>query len=319
MIKLHTLVMNLKREFWENYRMILLLPIIVSAMMLTVGIGAILYSNFIEEIGGSDKAVISNHESTEDSSISANNDLEKETTESNQKAVEPQKDETNSKNQDNDFWYMGLYFALSWLAAIFYLLGSLHRDRRDSSILFWKSMPVSDWEFIVSKYLFASLAFSFFTMLIAWGNALLLYALVSTGLSEVWMNKNGGTDFNFMLMFVWPIIVIASTWLWSAIWFAWALFCSARAQRSPILLFVLAPVLLVIAERLVISNDLLSNFLLNHSPWQLLSKMSLEPNLGELLHELYVENVGSLLISWMIAAGLLFAAVWHRTHRFESE
>jgi ABC-2 type transport system permease protein len=36
----------------------------------------------------------------------------------------------------------------------FYLLGALHNDRRDRSILFWKSMPVSDISEVFSKLAF---------------------------------------------------------------------------------------------------------------------------------------------------------------------
>ena len=37
------------------------------------------------------------------------------------------------------------------LIAIFVLLGALHDDRRDRSVLFWKSMPVTDAQTVLSK------------------------------------------------------------------------------------------------------------------------------------------------------------------------
>ena len=42
-----------------------------------------------------------------------------------------------------------------FLVAVFVLLGGLHDDRRDRSVLFWKSMPVSDLETVTSKLVFA--------------------------------------------------------------------------------------------------------------------------------------------------------------------
>jgi ABC-2 type transport system permease protein len=36
-----------------------------------------------------------------------------------------------------------------------YLLGSLYDDRKDRSILFWRSMPVSEWEIVLSKFVVA--------------------------------------------------------------------------------------------------------------------------------------------------------------------
>ncbi|MEX2326876.1 MAG: hypothetical protein WD558_04030, partial [Pseudomonadales bacterium] len=44
-------------------------------------------------------------------------------------------------------------FLSLWLVIAFYLLGSLYDDRKDRSILFWKSMPVSDAMTVASKLL----------------------------------------------------------------------------------------------------------------------------------------------------------------------
>ena len=41
------------------------------------------------------------------------------------------------------------------LAALFVLLGSLYDDRRDRSVLFWKSMPVNDYLTVASKFTLA--------------------------------------------------------------------------------------------------------------------------------------------------------------------
>src|SRR6187402_3113724 len=41
--------------------------------------------------------------------------------------------------------------ATAWLVTAFYCLDALHSERRDRSILFWKSMPVSDLTTVASK------------------------------------------------------------------------------------------------------------------------------------------------------------------------
>ncbi len=314
MIRLHTLIMNLKREFWENSRMVLLLPLIVSGMMLLAAIGAVIYSNVNTEVAN--KSVVSVEKSVDVATVELDSKANKTPTHSDKKA---NKKPTNDKPGKSDFWYMGIYFSLAWLVATFYLLSSLHSDRRDNSVLFWKSMPVSEWESVVSKYLFASMAFTFFTMLIAWGNSLLLYGLVASGVSPTVIGGDDEAGVNFLQLFVLPLIVVGTTWLWSAMWFSWALFCSARAKRSPILLFILMPVLLRGAERIITRDSALFDFFMSHSPWHMLMLMSAEPSMAELLDQLYLENIGSLLMSLLIAAGLLYAAVWHRTYRFEKE
>ncbi|MFV0277978.1 MAG: hypothetical protein ACK5HY_12445 [Parahaliea sp.] len=50
-----------------------------------------------------------------------------------------------------------LMMLLLLLVSVNYLLGSLYDDRRDRSILFWKSMPVSEWEVVLCKLLVALL------------------------------------------------------------------------------------------------------------------------------------------------------------------
>ena len=44
-----------------------------------------------------------------------------------------------------------LILATTALTAAFYSLDALHSERRDRSILFWKSMPVSDWTAVLAK------------------------------------------------------------------------------------------------------------------------------------------------------------------------
>src|SRR5213075_3554807 len=41
--------------------------------------------------------------------------------------------------------------ATTLIVAIFYCLDALYGERRDRSVLFWKSMPVSDWTAVLSK------------------------------------------------------------------------------------------------------------------------------------------------------------------------
>lgn len=45
----------------------------------------------------------------------------------------------------------GALMATTLIVAIFYCLDALYGERRDRSLLFWKSMPVSDWTAVLSK------------------------------------------------------------------------------------------------------------------------------------------------------------------------
>src|SRR5262249_61714117 len=47
----------------------------------------------------------------------------------------------------------GLIMATAFIVGVFYCLDALHGERRDRSILFWKSLPVSDTTTVISKAL----------------------------------------------------------------------------------------------------------------------------------------------------------------------
>ena len=45
----------------------------------------------------------------------------------------------------------GLIMLTALIVGVFYTLDTLHGERRDRSILFWKSLPVSDLTTVLSK------------------------------------------------------------------------------------------------------------------------------------------------------------------------
>ena len=311
MMKLQTLTMNLKREFWENRRSLIILPLVLSALMLLAGIGTVVYSNVAADLGHVriDEAV---GDEKKDPAVT-----NQSTQEGDELKLETDNLSLDVNTNKGDFWFMGLYFAFSWLAAIFYLLTSLYSDRRDKSVLYWKSMPVSDWEAIASKYIFASTVFTVFAMLIAWTNSVLLFGLVSLGINPEWLNAEKEMTFSFAHHFVWPFMVIAISWIWCAPWFTWALFSSAYAKRSPFIIFFFAPLFLVIFEGLVGRTKHFRDFMDLHSPWNLLARISEEPSMGEFFQYLFVQNLGSWIFSLILSALLLYGAHWCRVHRFE--
>ncbi|MEX0916420.1 MAG: hypothetical protein WD397_00200 [Wenzhouxiangellaceae bacterium] len=139
-----------------------------------------------------------------------------------------------------------LFHQVMFLVVIFYLAGSLYDDRRDRSILFWKSLPVSDRMTVASKILTAMVAAPI--MYLA-GIALvqLVLVLIASGyglmadiniFTEVWAPAN--------LPRVWAVTLVGS--LVQALWllpiYAWLMFCSSWAPRLPILIAVLVPVVI---------------------------------------------------------------------------
>jgi ABC-2 type transport system permease protein len=142
-----------------------------------------------------------------------------------------------------------LYVATSWplmvfaVVVFFYLLGALYDERRDRSVLFWKSLPLSDRETVLSKVATAVGV----APLLALG-AGLLTMLGFLLLSGIFVALHGGNPFKVIWTTA-PLTVAANLIgtlpiyvLWSLPTVGWLLLCSAWAKSKPILWAILVPV-----------------------------------------------------------------------------
>lgn len=144
------------------------------------------------------------------------------------------------------FSISALFHQVMYLVLIFYLAGSLYDDRKDRSILFWKSLPVSDLMTVGSKVLaacvlapllyLAGIILTQVTLLLI-GSVLGMMADINV-FAELWGPAN--------LLKQWPLMLYGS--LVQALWllpiYAWLIFCSSWAPRLPILIAVLVPLLI---------------------------------------------------------------------------
>jgi len=142
---------------------------------------------------------------------------------------------------------LGSYWPLLVMALVvfFYCLGALYDDRRDRSILFWKSLPVSDLATVLSKLATAlvvapllAIAVSAVTMV---GYLLLMMAAVSwlggDAIALIWQPASITT-----------LLATHLAWLpaymfWSLPCVGWLMLCSAHARRVPFLWAVVPPLL----------------------------------------------------------------------------
>ena len=127
----------------------------------------------------------------------------------------------------------------AFIVGLFYCLDALHGERRDRSILFWKSLPVSDLTTVLSKAIvplavlplvtLAIVVFTQFIMLLISTVALMPSGLAGT----TWANFN---LFQQSLVLLYGLIAIA---LWHAPIYGWALLVSGWARRATFLWAVL--------------------------------------------------------------------------------
>ncbi|QWT22229.1 hypothetical protein KPL74_09490 [Bacillus sp. NP157] len=138
-----------------------------------------------------------------------------------------------------DMTLYGVTFLLLGIMAIvvfFYCLGALYDDRRDRSILFWKSLPLSDTSTVLSKAVsavFLAPAIAVVTGVIAGLLLMIVVAIFATfhGV-PAWRLLVEAHPFRvvFTLLLLLPLYAI-----WALPTLGWLLLCSAWARSKPIL------------------------------------------------------------------------------------
>lgn len=138
------------------------------------------------------------------------------------------------------------------IVALFYASAALHGERRDRSLLFWKSLPVSDRTAVLAKFAIPMVftPVTTFAIVVAAQLALLAWStlvVMMNGLSPalLW----GRADLTTMWV-VLPYGLIVNA-LWQAPLYAWLLLVSAWARRVPFLWAVAPFVLLAVLEATV--------------------------------------------------------------------
>ena len=140
------------------------------------------------------------------------------------------------------------FFVVMSIYSSWYLLDCLYADRKDRSVLFWKSLPISDTATVLAK-LFTGLiviplvyfiAADVTTLLIAFilsvrGRALFGSALWQPG---IWLQ----------LQAIW-LYLIATTAIWYLPFAGWLVAVSAWAKRAVMLWSILPPLALFLLER----------------------------------------------------------------------
>jgi ABC-2 type transport system permease protein len=143
----------------------------------------------------------------------------------------------------------------TFVVAVFYCLDALYGERRDRSILFWKSLPVSDLTTVLSKASIPLVALPLVTfavtvalqlMMMLWSNVVLL----PSGLAgTTW------TRFDLLheaLMLFYHLVAVHA--LWYAPIFGWLLLVSAWARRAPFLWAVLPLLTIGLLEKIMFSS-----------------------------------------------------------------
>ena len=225
-----------------------------------------------------------------------------------------------------------LYLA-ALVTLFFYLLSSLYDERKDRSILFWKSLPVSDTATVLSKLLVA-------LVVVPLG---VFVAAIVTDLLQRWvwdiryaMGLVGGPQFiwdagAWLKVEGFMLLIVALAVLWYAPIAAYLLVISAWSRRNAFLWAVLPPVILTVVERIAFGTryvtnlvlyrlggiwyDLWNNFRANSPPPGSSWKQNTFPSVFDLINfrDLFLDV--DLWIGLIFAAALVYTAIRLRRYR----
>jgi len=221
------------------------------------------------------------------------------------------------------------FTAVMSFVIFFYLLGSLYDDRKDRSILFWKSLPASDSLTMASKLLSAMFVIPAFFLVI-----MIITHILMAIIGSLMVLGVDGNPWTLFLSVVNPVKawgMIAASYAAHSIWalplYGWLMLVSAFAPRVPLLFATLPPLVFAVLQTWI---EFLRTFTLKNNVVGLISEwlfnspaiLTAEVHDGDAAialgipltdnfdHAVTISNMLDRLFSVQMLAGLVIATVF---------
>ena len=299
-MNLSLLTMSVKKELWEFNKLLFWVPIIIIAMMVAA---PLLQLMIIED-------------------YQWNGIIDGLTRLQNQEA-------TQELARVSFAAISGLFMPFMMVALliqVYYFLVCLFDERRDMSIYFWRSMPVSDATAISTKLLTGALVIPGIFMLAATVTLVLALVLAFIGcialsvgydisIWHVW----GSLELFTNVSLVWLSLIPFVLWLFPL--FAWLMLMSMFANKAPFLWALLPIIILVLVEAFVVHYfDLNSSFFIqiltdyfgiNEDTLQ--NNFDHEANMRLMPIKVLMSKISVVAIA--VGAGLMYLTYWLRVNR----
>jgi ABC-2 type transport system permease protein len=149
------------------------------------------------------------------------------------------------------------------IVSVFYCLEALYGERRDRSILFWKSLPISDLTTVISKLAIPILVLPLISFLITVATQMLMLLLIGAIFAGSTANTAGllRGGISLRLSTVWLYHLVTIHGLFYAPLYAWLLLVSAWAPRAPLLWAFLPPFVVYGVEKIAFNTSYFLDFL----------------------------------------------------------
>src|SRR6266567_5534741 len=150
-----------------------------------------------------------------------------------------------------------LIMGTALIVGVFYSLEALYGERRDRSILFWKSLPVSDLTTVLAKVSIPVVVLPLLSFAITVATQLIMLlvsaaVLLGSGLSvaTLWTQSS---FLHVSLMLLYHLLIVHG--FWYAPFYGWFLLVSAWARRAPFLWAVLPPFVIWGVEKIAFRSE----------------------------------------------------------------
>ncbi|NQD37118.1 hypothetical protein HPT27_08780 [Permianibacter sp. IMCC34836] len=296
----------IKRELWENKGSLVWTPIIVAAVLALLSCWAVVRGAY--EIGHSPEI-----------------HLEGEVFKLDLLAEKLNSFTDTERVQAVQAGLMGLRVPFDLLLLIilpFYCVAALYDDRKDRSIYFWRSLPVSDLHTVLAKLATAVVVYPA-VVLAAAAAFQLIWMLIATGLSwyvgvsawsTVWAPSHLplfwlSSYFHYLLMMLWVLP-----------FFALNLLLSATTKR-PLMLAIVLPLVLMLVEKLLTGTEYIADWIgerlvgmatLLWGDMRDMDKMGEHYPFASYSHGLEVFGNGQFWFGLLLSIALLAGAVYAR-------
>jgi ABC-2 type transport system permease protein len=158
-----------------------------------------------------------------------------------------------------------LIMGVSLIVGVFYCLDCLYGERRERSVLFWKSLPVSDLMTVLSKASIPLVVLpltTFAVSLAAWWIMLLFSTVVLLGnhgsVSLLWTHMSW---MRMSAMLLYHLLFMHGLW-WAPFW-GWLLLVSAWAKRAPFLWAGLPVLVMAVVEKIALNTNYFASLLID--------------------------------------------------------
>ena len=207
------------------------------------------------------------------------------------------------------------------LVAVFYCIETLQRERRDRSILFWKSLPVSDVTTVLTKASIPFVVLPLTACAIAFVTQFLMLLVSSVALAGSGMSVGAYWEqvslFQGSLLLLYHVMTVHV--LWSAPIYGWLLLVSAWARRAALLWALLPPLAIGALEKLLFNTShfaaFVERFLSGSGTEAHMMPGTLPMDPGTHLTPLRFLSTPGLWLGLAVTAAFLAAAVRLRRYR----